>query len=117
MTPEDDKGDYESISTRFTRLEGIVRETARNVTDLKTAQLTAVEMLDKRVAQLEEVRIRALEDWRLAEKVREQERDKQADREVIAHHQIITRRDAYVGVLVMAVITILGSLIASGQIF
>ena len=108
--------DREPLATKLARLEEGVQDLAGDVSDIKTQQMGMVDMLDKRMRMLEEVRVRALEDWRLAEKVREEERYKQADREELVQHQLVSRRQFWIGTIAIVVATILAALIASGHI-
>ena len=105
-------------------LETVVHEARQDIADVRIAFEKALEQMDTRVTQLEEVRVRALEDWRLSERVLATERARVAEAAAVAVEQAaedrkhsLSRRDAAIIAAVMVVATILGALIASGRIF
>lgn len=105
LRPEDDRYD-----DRFKHLETLLREVRDNAVD-------AAKQLDKRVTYLEDVRVRAIEDQMLAEKVRYNERAAQAEKE---SQSSITRRHLWlaagtiVATLIVGFFTVLASTGAFG---
>jgi hypothetical protein len=96
----------DDVLVRLTRLEDLV---SRIADDIKAARVTAVDGLEqatKRITYLEEVRVRALEDWRLSQSVLDRERS-----QVKKHDEQtgISRREFRLGLA-----TIVTALICSG---
>lgn len=114
----------ERIAASIARLEATIGGMREDVSEIKGS----VQAFDHRVSMLEDVRVRALEDWRTRQKAISDERARAADRaaaraeraEAVAvkhSEQRLTKLQFYIGTSVVAVVTILGSLIASGRLF
>jgi hypothetical protein len=65
----------ESTSTKIARLEEILSGVRDDVSDIKAS----VGTFDHRMSMLEDVRVRALEDWRIQDKAVREERARAAD--------------------------------------
>lgn len=110
----------ESIAVKLAHLEELVRGVSDNVAAVKESSGQAVKILDQRVSLIE-VNVRALEDWRLAQKVLENERKAVADEDADARQEQdrgrITHRQFWTGIVVTSVVTILAALLASHTLF
>ena len=109
--------DREPMSAKIARLEELIEGTRDDIGDVKRAWLDGVQKLDDRLHELEDVRVRALEDWRLKQKVLETERARVADQDHAAAGQQISARQFWVGLALTAFFTLLAAVIASGHFF
>lgn len=69
-----------SVTGELIELKMLVRNAAEDIREVKTSSADAVAMLSKRVTYLEEIRVRALEDQVLKQKVLSFEREQEAER-------------------------------------
>jgi hypothetical protein len=120
----------ENTNVKIARLEETLLAVRDDVSDIKAM----VGAYDRRIAMIEDVRVRALEDWRIQDKAVRDERGRAADAaqaaadaaqaaaeraadQATAHTRSrIGRVQFWVGVFVTALVTILGALIASGHL-
>lgn len=131
--------DREPTAAKIARLEELIESTSDDIHALKEASVESIRMLDNRLHELEDVRVRALEDWRLSQRVLEKERERVAAEErtrsdtaqanaqqtaddALEHaRQRITKKQFWLGTvggtLLLAAVTIVGALIASGRLF
>jgi regulator of replication initiation timing len=111
--------DREPIETKVARVEEAIHDMAGDVADLK---MTVTEVFDKRLRMLEEVRVRALEDKALADRIREQEagkRAKEAKSEAERHAELVaaatergvSTRQFWIGMAITSCAAIFGALI------
>lgn len=102
-----------SIAAQVGALEEVINGLADDIHTLRVAATEGLARLDSRVHELEDVRVRALEDWRLSERVLARERERWAKEE---QHSQLSRRDLYVALAVgflLCAATIVGALIAA----
>ena len=95
----------ESIDTRVALLEEILRTISGDLRSIREAATDGLAMLEKRIVMLEDVRVRALEDWRLSRKVLETARSSQ-----------FSRLEKWAAFVATCVVTIVAALIASHAI-
>lgn len=121
----------ESIGSQITHLEGLIKEVSKEIQATREAAEKGVEILGGRVTVLE-VNVRALEDWRLSQKVLAAERErvaKQADEEAEQaedqraedHREELRRRvtrlQFWGGIAVTSIVAIVAALISTGRVF
>lgn len=115
------------ITAELTELKVLVQAAAEDIRDTKDAATHGLDLLAKRVTYLEEVRVRAIEDQMLRDKVLSNERDEvrrdnakaQAEAIRIAQQRLVGRREFWLGVaaVVATILTsVLGALITAGHL-
>lgn len=121
----------ESIGSQMTRLEGLIEGVSKEISATREAAEHGVELLTTRVSLLE-VNVRALEDWKLSQKVIAAERERvareAADRAEQAEEQRtedhredlrrrVSRLQFWAGIAVTSIVAILAALISTGKVF
>ncbi len=86
----------DALAGRIATLEGLLGRVAEDIRDGRTAIIDGLAQLDKRVVFLEDVRVRALEDWRLSQRVLEKERGEIA---ATAERRGLSRRERTVAIV------------------
>jgi hypothetical protein len=113
----------ETTNVKIARLEETLLGVRDDVADIKAS----VGTFDHRVSMLEDVRVRALEDWRIQDRAVREERGRAADAaqaaaeraadEVTSHSRSrIGRVQFWLGISISSAVTLLGALIASGHL-
>lgn len=108
------------VAIRLAKLEDLIKGVSEDVAAVRESSGESLKVIGSRVSLLE-VNVRALEDWRLAQKVLENER--KAVAEQVAddrQHEGFTRRQKqqfWIGLLASGALTILAAWLASGRLF
>ena len=105
--------DRRDDALNIVRLETLIETAVDDIKDVKDSAADGLKLLDQRVRFLEDVRVRALEDWRTAQAVLEKERDRVRERQ--AHAQI-SHREYWLGIVAVAA-TVAAALISSRIFF
>jgi hypothetical protein len=85
----------DEIPLSIVRLETLIETAVDDIKDVKDSAADGIKLLDQRVRFLEDVRVRALEDWRTAQGVLERERERVRDQQARAS---IGHREFWLGV-------------------
>lgn len=110
----------DSLSAQMARLETLIEGASDDIRDVKQATTDGLKMLDQRVRMLEDVRVRALEDWRTAERVLENERrGREREEQGERNRRQVSRRDLWLAAAsttLTSAVMIIAALITTGQL-